>query len=86
MKNCVRSNVREHRDMKNNENYIAMDISLKFDNPNKMKIIYLEPKYYLRRSCNGLIIYLGLKAIRRSKMFKRRSMPLLQSVLRIFLI
>ena len=43
--------------------YVVLDISLKFGDMCKMKIISSEPKYYLERSGMGLITSLGLKAI-----------------------
>ena len=41
-KNGGRRNVRKHRDIKNGEHYIILDISLKFGNLDNMKITYLE--------------------------------------------
>ena len=46
MKSFGRRNVRKHRDIKNGEKYITLDISLKFGIMDKMKITYPEPKYY----------------------------------------
>ena len=46
MKKWGRSNVRKHRDIKNVEKYITLDISLKFDSLEKTKITSPEPKYY----------------------------------------
>ena len=40
---------------------------MKFDNLDKLKIKYSEPKYYLGRSGKVLITYLCFKAIRMSK-------------------
>ena len=37
MKNCGCCNVREHREIKNGEKYIALDIYLKFGNMENMK-------------------------------------------------
>ena len=48
-----------------------MDISLNFGSLENMKTTYSEPKGYLGRSGKGLIVYLGLNTIRRSKEIKR---------------
>ena len=47
MKICGRPNVRKHREIKDGENYITLDISLKFGSLEKMKITYSDPKDYL---------------------------------------
>ena len=39
-------NVSKHREIKNGEQNITLDISLKFGNLDKMKIKSSEPKYY----------------------------------------
>ena len=44
MKNCGRRNVRKHKGIKGGENYTTLDISLKFDILDKMKITSLESK------------------------------------------
>ena len=67
MNNCGCRNVRKHRDIKDGEKYINLDISLKFGSLDKMEITSSEPKYYLGRSGKGLINYLGLKTNRRPK-------------------
>ena len=38
MKNCVRRNVRKHKEIKGSDKYVTLDISLKFENLEKMKI------------------------------------------------
>ena len=85
MKNCGCRNVRKHREIKYGRKYITLDISLNFGSLEKMKINYLEPKYYLRTSVKGLITSLGINTIRSPKK-KSHGMPLLMPVLRIFLI
>ena len=77
MKNCGRYINRKHREIKIGEKYITLDISLKFGSLEKMKITSSEPKYYLGISVKGLIIYLGLKTIVRSKKIKMTGVPLL---------
>ena len=67
MKNCGLSNVRKHREVKNSKQYIALDISLKFGNMDKIKIKSSEPRDCLLRSVEGLIASLGPNTIRRLK-------------------
>ena len=78
MKNCGSSNVRKHRKIKDGEKCTTLDIYLKFDNLDKMKITSSEPKYYFGRSGKGLITSLGLKTIGRSPK-KMQGMPLRMS-------
>ena len=47
IKFCCRRNVRKHRDINNGEQYITLDIYLKFVNMNKINITHSESKYYL---------------------------------------
>ena len=44
MKFYVRRNVRKHREIKGSEKYVTLDISLKFDSLEKMKITSSESK------------------------------------------
>ena len=44
MKSFVCLNVSKHREIKNGEKYITLDISLKFVSLEKIKTIYSEPK------------------------------------------
>ena len=62
MKNCGRCNVRKHKEIKGSDKYVTLDISLKFDNMDKMIITSSESKGKLERSGKGLIISLGFKA------------------------
>ena len=62
MKNCGRCNVRKHREIKGSDKYVALEISLKFDSLDKIKITYSESKDNLGRSGKGLIASMGLKA------------------------
>ena len=50
-------------EIKNGEQYITSDISLKFGNLDKIKVTSSEPKYYLGISGKGVITSLGLKNI-----------------------
>ena len=43
-KNCGCCNVRKHRDIKDSDKYVTLDISLKFGNMEKMKITSPESK------------------------------------------
>ena len=66
MKNCGCCNVRKHRETKGRDNYFNLDISLKFDSMEKMRITSSESKDNLGISGKGLITSLGLKAKARS--------------------
>ena len=61
--NCCRRNVRKHREIKGGERYFTLDISLKFDSLENMKITSSESKDNLGISGKCLINSLGLKAI-----------------------
>ena len=61
-KKCGRCNVRKHIEIKGSDKYATFDISLKFNNLEKMKITSSESKEKLGRSGKGLITSMGLKA------------------------
>ena len=44
MKHCGRHNVRKHKEVKGSDKYVTFDISLKFDNLDKMKMTSSESK------------------------------------------
>ena len=69
-KNCGRSNVRKHKEIKGSDNYVTLDISLKFDKMDKMKITSSESKEKLERSGKGFITSLGFKAKVRPHKYK----------------
>ena len=71
MKNGVCRNVRKHRDIKNCDQYITLNISLNFGNTEKMKITSSDQKYYLGISGKGLITSMGIKTIIRSMKTKK---------------
>ena len=71
MKNCGRRNVRKHREIKVSYKYVALDISLKFESLDKMKITSSESKEKLEISVNGLITSLGFKAKVRPHKYKK---------------
>ena len=45
MRNCVCLNIRKHRDIKGSDIYVTLDISLKLESLDKMKISSSESKY-----------------------------------------
>ena len=71
IENCGRINVRKHRDIKGSDKYVTLNISLKFDSLDNMRITSSESKVKLGRSGKGLIASLGLKAKTRPKIYKK---------------
>ena len=71
MKNCGLRNVRKHTKIKGIENYVTLDISLKFDSLENMRITSSESKEKLESSVKWLIISLGFKAKVRSHKHKK---------------
>ena len=71
MKNCGRHNVREHKEIKGSEKYVTLDISLKFDSLDNMKITSSESKRNLERPGKGLITSLGFKTKLRPQKYKK---------------
>ena len=55
MKNCAGQNVRKHKDIKGSDKYVTVEISLKFDSLDKMKITSTESKRKLEGSEKELI-------------------------------
>ena len=74
MKSFGRCNVGKHREIKGSDMYVTLDISLKFDSLDKMKITSSESKVKLGRSGNGLITSMILKAKIIPKKHKKQSM------------
>ena len=64
-------NIRKHREIKSSDNYVALDISLKFDILDKMRIKYSNPKDNLGRSGKGLITSLGITSKARPHKYKK---------------
>ena len=60
MKKFGRRNFKKHRDIKGSDNYIILNISLKFGTLDKMRITYSESKDNLGISVKGLITSLGI--------------------------
>ena len=54
MKSFGRQHFRKHREIKNGDNYITLDISLKFGSLEKMKIISSEPKVLFWKISKGV--------------------------------
>ena len=71
MKNCGRRNVSKHKEIKGSDKFVILDISLKFENLDNMKIISSELKGKLERSGKGLITSLGFKAKVRPQKYKK---------------
>ena len=71
MKNGGRCNVSKYREINDGENYIILNILLKFGSLDNMRITSSGPKYYVGRSGKGLITSLGLKMNVRSKKSKK---------------
>ena len=72
MKDCGRRNLSTNIRIKDSDNYITLDILLKFSSLEKMRITFSEPTDYLERSEKGLITFLGIKNNVRSKKKKFR--------------
>ena len=62
MRICGHRNVSKQKEIKGSDKYVTLDISLKYDKLDKMKITSSESKGKLKRSGKGLIIYLGFNA------------------------
>ena len=62
MKNCGRHNVSKHKEIKGSDKYVTLNISLKFDSLENMKITSSDSKEILERSGKGFINSLGFKA------------------------
>ena len=73
MKNCGRHNVRKHRDIKGSKKYVTLDISLKLDSLDNIRITSPESKFKWEISGKGLITSLSLKVkTRPNKYLKSR--------------
>ena len=71
MKNCGRRNVREHKKIKSSDTNVTLDISLKFDKMDKMKVTSSDSKVKLEGSGKGLITSLGFKEKVRPQKYKK---------------
>ena len=68
---CGCRNVRKHREIKGSDKYVTLDISLKFDSLDNMRITSSESKDNQGRSGKGLITSLGIKARTSTKKYKK---------------
>ena len=82
MKNSGKCNIRKHRETKNDERYIILDISSKIDFKDKREATYSESKDYMVRPGKGLTNSLDLR-IKRSNKKQNKSFPLLTLLIRI---
>ena len=80
MNNCGRRNARKHKDIKGSDKYVILDISLKFDSLEKMKITSSESKEKLERSGKGFITSLGFKSKVRPQKYKKERYAIGMSV------
>ena len=64
-------NIRKHIVTKGGDKYVTVDVSLKFDILEKMKIKYSESKEKLERSGKGLITSLGFRDKVRPHKYKK---------------
>ena len=71
MKNGGSRNVSKQRDINDSDNYITLDILLKFGSLDKMIIMSSEPKYNLGISGKGLITSLSLKSNAMPKKYEK---------------
>ena len=71
MKNFGCHNIRKHREIQGSDKYVTLDISLKIDSLDKMKIKSSESKEKLERSEKGLITSLVFKSKVRSRKYKK---------------
>ena len=71
MKNCGRRNVRKHKEINGSDKYVTLEISLKFDSLDNMKITSSESKRNLERPGKGLITSLGFKTKLRPQKYKK---------------
>ena len=70
-KNGGHRKVRKHKEIKNSDQIVTLDISEKFDSLNKMKTISSEPKEKLKRSGKGFVTALDFKTKLRSPKYKK---------------
>ena len=61
MKICGRHKVRKHKEIKDSDKIVTLDISAKFDSLNKMETTSSESKEKLERSGKGLVTALSFK-------------------------
>ena len=67
MTNSGRPNVRKHREIKNGEKYILLEMYSKLCCLEEREVAYSESMYYMGRSCNGLTTCLDFSTKRSNK-------------------
>ena len=76
MRNCDQRNVRKHKEIKNSDERVTLNmyeiikISEKFDDKDKMETTYLESKLKMYGSVKWLVTALALKTKARSEKYK----------------
>ena len=85
MRNCSSHNVKKHKEIKGSDKCVTLDISLKFDSLDKIKITSSESKGTLERSGKGLIPLCVSRPKQGHTNTKRQGMPSEMSVRRTFL-
>ena len=81
MKNCGQRNVRKHKEIKDSDKRVTLNmynilkISEKFDDLDKMETTSSESKVKMEGSGKWLVTALDLKTKARSKNTKRQGMP-----------
>ena len=65
MRSCGCCNVRKHKEIKNGEQYIFFEISLKFDCPDKREVTNSGSRAYVGRSGKGLTNSMNIRTRRR---------------------
>ena len=84
MKNCGRHNDRKHKEIKGSDKYVTLDISLKFDNTDKMKITSLDSKRKFGTIRKRVDYLSGSQGQHKAAKIKKQGMPSEMSVIRIF--
>ena len=71
MKNCGRCKVRKHKEIKDSDKIVTLEISANFESLNKMETTSSESKEKLERSVKGLVTALDSKTKVRSSRYKK---------------
>ena len=71
MKNCGCRKVRKHKEIKDSDKIVNLNVSAKFDSLNKMETTSSESKDKLGRSGKGLVTALALKTKVTPKKYKK---------------
>ena len=71
LKNCGRRKVRKHKEIKDSDNIVTLNVSAKFDSLNKIETTSSESNGKLGISRKGLVTALALKTKVRFKKYKK---------------